>query len=497
MNLRKIFIITVLISILTINFIPAFGSTNPTREELEAMIEEVALRRGIPSLILKAIARTESVFKHYNDDGSVKIGVSGSIGLMQIHNSRGTFDGSRLKTDIYYNIEAGAEILLEKWEMSASGKIPNVGDMDPNVLETWYMPLWAYNSYVESNNPNMIPYYFSTWIKPYAYQDLVLYKVIPEEYNQQVSMIDTSYLPETGLPDKNVDIPYPEETHKGDVALFEEGDKVVVKTRSSLNIRKEPNGKIIGKAEDGDEFYIIGDPELSGGYFWQKLADKDGKFLGWVARNWIILIEKNQEADKENKGEEDQNTEEIKLKEVKFKDIENHWAKEYIEDLYQKDIVKGKSETAFKPDDEITKEEFYVMLDRILEFENPEKESNIKDLDQVSDWAFKATYMLYKNNIIDTEEGYIFPKTCIKRKEVVKSLGRVLKFDDEYESITFEDIDGLNEEELEGLLKVYSTGLIKGKDEITFAPEDLITRGELSKLLSMIYDIELLYEIKQ
>src|SRR6056297_3907274 len=211
MNIKKILLYTIIITLIISNTVFVYGEINPTREELEAMIEEVALKKGIPSVILKAIARTESVFEHYESDGSVKIGSSGSIGLMQIHNSRGTYDDSKLRNDIYYNIEAGANILLEKWDMSASGQIPIVGYMDPNILESWYMPLWAYNSYVESNNPNMIPYYFSTWVKYYTYQDLVLYKVIPEEYNQQVSIIDTSCLPQSGLPGKSLNIPYPDE----------------------------------------------------------------------------------------------------------------------------------------------------------------------------------------------------------------------------------------------------------------------------------------------
>jgi hypothetical protein len=128
--------------------------------------------------------------------------------------------------------------------------------------------------------------------------------------------------------------------------------------------------------------------------------------------------------------------------------------------------------------------------------ENPEKEVNIKDLDQVSDWAFEATYMLYKNDIIGTKDGYLIPKACITRKEVVESLGKVVNVDGDYKPINFEDIGELNEDELEGLLKVYSAGLIKGKDEKTFAPDDLITRAELSKLLSMLYEKDLVYNIQ-
>ncbi len=493
MKVKKILLFVIVISLISSSLIFAYGEHNPSREELEAMIEEVALRKGIPSVILKAIARTESVFKHYNEDGSVLIGSSGSIGLMQIHNSRGTYDNSRLKNDIYYNIEAGANILLEKWNMSASKKIPTVGYMDPNILESWYFPLWAYNSYVESNNPNVLPYYFSTWTKYYAYQDLVLYKVLPEEYNQQISDIDTSYLPLQGLPEKTLNIPYPEEVHEGDIVLFEEGDKVRIKTGSTLNLRKEPSGEVIGKVNDGEEYFISGEALLSGGYYWHKIANESGKSLGWAARNWMVLVEKKQldadPVDSINKSEE--------MSEMSFQDIEDHWAKEYIKDLYNKGVVKGKSEQEFKPEDEVTKEEFYVMIDRIIKLENQEKEVTIKDLDEVSDWAFESTYLLYKNDIIDTDEGYLIPKECITRKEVVESLGKIIKYDEEYKEILFEDIVELDTEELEGLFKVFSAGLITGKDEKTFAPDDLIKRGELSKLLSMLYGKELIYEIKE
>ncbi len=493
MKLKKILLFIIVISLISSNLIFAYGEHNPSREELEAMIEEVALRKGIPSVILKAIARTESVFKHYNEDGSVLIGSSGSIGLMQIHNSRGTYDNSRLKNDIYYNIEAGANILIEKWDMSASGKIPTVGYMDPNILESWYFPLWAYNSYVESNNPNVLPYYFSTWTKYYAYQDLVLYKVLPEEYTQEISDIDTSYLPTSGLPEKTLNIPYPEEVHKGDVVLFEEGDKIRIKTSSTLNLRKEPNGEVIGKASDGEEYFISGDPLLSGGYYWHKIANESGKSLGWAARNWMVLVEKKQldedPVDSINKSEE--------TSEMSFKDIENHWAKEYMQIIINKGIIQGYEDETVRPNSEVTKQEFYVMIDRILELENKEKEVIIKDLDEVSDWAFESTYILYKNDIIDTDEGYLIPKACITRKEVVESLGKIIKYDEEYKEILFEDIVELDSEELEGLLKVFSAGLISGKDEKTFAPEDFITRGELSKLLSMLYEKELIYEIKE
>ena len=91
--------------------ISAYAGTNPTRKEVEAMIDEVAIKRGIPAILLKGIARVESVYKHFNSDGSPKI-CGTSIGLMQINNVHGGYDNYRLKYDIMYNIEAGADMLL-------------------------------------------------------------------------------------------------------------------------------------------------------------------------------------------------------------------------------------------------------------------------------------------------------------------------------------------------------------------------------------------------
>lgn len=138
-------------------------NVNPSRAELEKKIEEIARKRGIPSVILKSIARVESVYKQFNSDGSVFTGRGGSIGLMQIVNRYGWFDDTRLKYDIDYNIEAGADVLLRKWD-TALKTIPQIGDMNPNVLENWYFAIWAYNGWSKSNNPN-------TGLKKNAYQD--------------------------------------------------------------------------------------------------------------------------------------------------------------------------------------------------------------------------------------------------------------------------------------------------------------------------------------
>ena len=193
---KKLAILAAFIMILNTVSSPffAWATENPSREELESLISEVAIERGIPPVILMSIARVETVFRHYEEDGTVARGTSGSIGLMQIHNNLNQYDENLLINDIKYNINAGADTLLNKWEAGISqyGYLPTVGDMDPNILENWYFALWGYNSFVERNNPNALDKYG----EKYTYQDLIYY-VAENEYGQEISHIDSSYLPQS------------------------------------------------------------------------------------------------------------------------------------------------------------------------------------------------------------------------------------------------------------------------------------------------------------
>lgn len=49
-----------------------------------------------------------------------------------------------------------------------------------------------------------------------------------------------------------------------------------------------------------------------------------------------------------------------------FEDTANHWAKNVIQSLYEKGIVKGAEEKQFEPDSTLTKAEFITMLHRAL-----------------------------------------------------------------------------------------------------------------------------------
>jgi len=486
---KKLAILAAFIMILNTVISPSFAmaTENPSREELEALITEVAIERGIPPVILMSIARVETVFKHYEEDGTVARGSSGSIGLMQIHNNFGQYDENLLINDIKYNINAGADTLLNKWEAGISeyGYLPSVGDMDPNILENWYFALWGYNSYVERNNPNALDQYG----EKYTYQDLIYY-VASNEYGQEITPIDPDYLPESGTPSKTLNVPTPEDCHEADLFFCREGDKVKVSSGGKLNLRKSPNGKITGELTDDEIYTVIGEAVFDEGYYWYNLADEDGDELGWAARNWLIYYEglDSETSGQTTSGEaidlEDGVEPERVWKEVRFKDIDDYWGKDYIIELYQDDIIKGMTEEEFDPENTVTREQFAALLCRAFDFET-DNHFEISDKADVGGWAYDNVVTVVGLGVMETEDSDFNPKRPLSRIEAVRSLAAIAGDPEMTKDFEFEDVADLDAEDIKKLGKIFSLEIMNGKSQTAFAPLDSITRGEISKILSI------------
>ena len=171
---------------------------NLSRKEVEKIIEEIATKRGIPSVILKSIAKIESSFNQFNRNGKPLTSRGGHIGIMQISGSSRSYDLEKLKNDPVYNIEAGANHLLGKWKM-ANEKMAQIGNMDPNILEHWYFALWGYNGLLDRNNPN---------VSNRTYQDRV-YEIALKDYGQKITPISKKSIPNRGWPGRNTKIATP------------------------------------------------------------------------------------------------------------------------------------------------------------------------------------------------------------------------------------------------------------------------------------------------
>jgi len=218
----------------TCSFAPVMGQ-QPTTVELNALMEEVAQNtlgdrgptlpqmeagptrtRGAPRFpcaLFKAVGVIESNWRQFcADTGLTVISFDCGFGISQITSGAAGF-GSRIASEPAYNLGAGAQIYIGKWngETTYGGKI---NSSTPTVVEDWYYATWAYNGFSIKNNPNNASYpgnrppYGGTGGLSrgnYPYQELVWGRVRnPLKLNGE-----NAYNPvEVSYPD-NADIPAP------------------------------------------------------------------------------------------------------------------------------------------------------------------------------------------------------------------------------------------------------------------------------------------------
>lgn len=270
----------ILLSVFSIGYCQE-GNKNLPRKEVEKLIEEIAKKRGIPSVILKSIAKIESSFQQFKKDGTPLASRGGNVGIMQVQGRNSGLDLEKLKNDPRYNIEAGAEVLLAKWRL-ANEKLPSIGNMDPNILEHWYFALWAYNGLLERNNPN--------FTAKSTYQDKI-YKVAYKEYGQKISIIDKKLIPSRGVPRNTLKLKTPKTFHEGDILKYEAGNIVKADGRKFLLLLETPYGKEIGRIDQNTILTIIEGPTLKKGFYFYKVQNEDGSKIGWVFGNWLKKVE--------------------------------------------------------------------------------------------------------------------------------------------------------------------------------------------------------------
>ncbi|ADI00556.1 transglycosylase SLT domain-containing protein [Salisediminibacterium selenitireducens] len=159
------------------------GDPEPVCEELpvterKQLLTETALDREIPPEILKAIAMRESSMNQCTSDGKPTYNLSdddGGVGIMQITIEEGQtingreIDFDRLGYDTAYNIEAGADMLLEKLRL-----VPRINDMRRDILEHWYFAVLAYNGLSVRNDANQ---YDDPWGNEDTYQSKIFAKI--------------------------------------------------------------------------------------------------------------------------------------------------------------------------------------------------------------------------------------------------------------------------------------------------------------------------------
>lgn len=132
---------------------------------------------------------------------------------------------------------------------------------------------------------------------------------------------------------------------------------------------------------------------------------------------------------------------------IVFKDTIDHWAKNYIEQLYRWDHVKGRSKGVFAPDDFLSRAEFTkIALNAIGEEIDPFENVEDSPFFDVPLYAWYVPYIKRAKDlglIVGYPDGTFKPDSPINRVEAIKLLMHAFQFDLESVGIrtdNFQDI---------------------------------------------------------
>lgn len=110
-----------------------------------------------------------------------------------------------------------------------------------------------------------------------------------------------------------------------------------------------------------------------------------------------------------------------------FNDITNHWAKLNIEKLATRNIAFGKENNNFVPNDFITRAEFAVMITRALGITEEEGANDFTDVS--NEWYAEDISTAFVKGLINgRNDGKFYPNEKIQRKDMAVIIQNALKF---------------------------------------------------------------------
>lgn len=184
-----------------------------------------------------------------------------------------------------------------------------------------------------------------------------------------------------------------------------------------------------------------------------------------------------------------------------FKDIpDNYWAKDDIEYMASKYIVRGETADKFVPSGNVTRAEFTIFLLRLLNVQPVTKASPFKDI-KTGDWYYSDITTAYNIGLVSGISPDKFaPNSNITREEMAAMLVRALK-------LAGKDVT-INADEQNAILSKYSDSskisgwaksvaaasikynLISGTSKDTFSPNSLATRAQAAAVTSRLFDMQ-------
>jgi hypothetical protein len=178
---------------------------------------------------------------------------------------------------------------------------------------------------------------------------------------------------------------------------------------------------------------------------------------------------------------------------IDFTDIENKNAlmKEAVTQLASKGIMRGTTETSFKPDAPITRAEFISAIVRAFDILDIHAQTSFTDTVK-SDWYYSAIATAEKERLIAGFEDNTFrgeldiPKeqlTVVSANTLIEYMGYKIPRDIDNELMVYLDRDDIAAWAKSGVALATRSGCMVYRTDFNFAPQSVMTRGDAAVVL--------------
>ncbi len=179
-----------------------------------------------------------------------------------------------------------------------------------------------------------------------------------------------------------------------------------------------------------------------------------------------------------------------------FNDVENHWARNAVNDMGSRMVINGKGKGLFAPDQAITRAEFAAIMVRGLGIQQGDGAARFTDV-KSSDWYSSVVQTAYAYNLISGfEDGTFRPNDSITREQAMSIIARAMtltglkdKFssaDTEKLLMSFADAKLVSEWAKSGIADCLQAGVVAGRNGGRLAPNDNISRAEVVTIIQRL-----------
>lgn len=181
---------------------------------------------------------------------------------------------------------------------------------------------------------------------------------------------------------------------------------------------------------------------------------------------------------------------------VEFIDVQDHWAKEAINDMGSRIIINGVDGKNYEPDKNISRAEFSAIIIKALGLPEGKGITGFKDIKQ-EEWysGYVKTANTYGivNGLSSTSFG---PKDMITREQAMTMIARVMELTNIKPEITdneitkflsvYSDKAKISDYAKNSLVACLKAGIINGRTETTINPGEYITRAEAAVIVERV-----------